>query len=446
MSTNAIRAGAASFAAVAVVTGAVYALDPVAPTLSLGVLYLFAVLPVAALWGLPFAAAVSVISMLTFNYLFLPPRHTFHLAESENWVALAVYLVTAFSVSGLAARARHRAAEAEQQRREASFAADVSTLLLEQPRVELELPEIAVRTADLLGVSHCWIELGPPREPDPDEEGFDLVAGDRGLGRVFLDSARRPDPAVRERVLAVLASLLATAIDREELGRSDAVKTAVLRSVSHDLRSPLTAISTASEVLADVAQPLSAADRDELLAVIRLQVRRLDRLVANLLDLSRLEVGAARPDVELWTADGLVARALEALGPEGERVAVSLPPAPATRVDAAQLERVLVNLLENALSHSSAGAAVEVRAEHEGDELVIRVIDRGPGISPDEQAAIFEPFRQGATGDARGAGLGLAIARGFAELNGGRLWVESELGRGATFALALPAVEVLVGA
>src|SRR5438128_3132208 len=145
-----------SLGAVALVTGAVFALKPVAPVLSLGVLYLFAVLPVAAVWGLWFATAVSLVSMLAFNWLFLAPTHTFQLRDSENWVALAVYLVTAVSVSGLAARARRRAGEAEQQRREAAFAADVSTLLLERPAVESQLAEIAVRAADLLAVSHCW--------------------------------------------------------------------------------------------------------------------------------------------------------------------------------------------------------------------------------------------------------------------------------------------------
>src|SRR5438105_15550017 len=138
-----VRAGFLSLAAVALVTGAIYALKPVAPVLSLGVLYLFAVLPVAALWGLPFATAVSVVSMLAFNWFFLPPRHTFRLADSENWVALAVYLVTAVSVSGLAARARRRAAEAEQRQREGAFAAEISALLSESAEVQPKLREVA---------------------------------------------------------------------------------------------------------------------------------------------------------------------------------------------------------------------------------------------------------------------------------------------------------------
>jgi two-component system, OmpR family, sensor histidine kinase KdpD len=444
MRTPFLAGAAASVAAVAIVTGAVFALRPAAPVLSLGVLYLFAVLPIAAIWGLGFAVAVSVVSMLAFNWLFLPPRHTFHLAESEDWVALAVYLVTAVSVSALAARARRRAAEAEQQRREAAFAADVSGLLLGQPSVEPLLPEIAVRTADLLGVSHCWVELGSDREPETGERAFDLVAGGRQLGRLYVDATGRSD-ALTSRVLAVLSSLLATGIEREELSLSDATKTAVLRSVSHDLRSPLTAIATASEMLADPGELLSVTDRVELLASIREQARRLDRLVANLLDLSRLEAGAASPAPELWSVDELVGRSLEAVGADGDRVIVSLPAeCPTVRADAAQLERVLVNLIENALRYSSP-KPVEVKAAVAGAEVVVSVVDHGPGLTPAERESIFEPFARGHGAGERGSGLGLAIAWGFAELNGGRLWVDSVPGRGATFSLALPAVAIGAG-
>jgi two-component system, OmpR family, sensor histidine kinase KdpD len=443
MRTRLLVGMAASAGAVAVVSVAVYALRPVAPVVSLGVLYLFAVLPIAALFGLRFAVLVSVVSMLTFNWFFLPPRHTFHLAESEDWVALAVYLVTAVSVSALAARARRRAAEAEDQRREAAFAAEVSALLLGQPSVEQQLPAIAVLTADLLGVTHCWIELGPTREPAADEQVRELETAGRHIGGVFFEAARTPDEAVVRRVIGVLGALLATAIEREELSRSDATKTAVLRSVSHDLRSPLTAIGTASEMLSDPQERLSAGDRDELLASIREQARRLDRLVSNLLDLSRLEAGAASPVAELWTVDELVGRALEAIGADGDRVVVSLPEeCPAVRADAAQLERVLVNLIENALRYSSSADSVDVRAVVDGGEVVVSVSDHGPGLERVDREAIFEPFRVGSGAGERGSGLGLAIARGFASLNGGRLWVRFTPGRGATFSLALPAVEI----
>jgi two-component system sensor histidine kinase KdpD len=217
--------------------------------------------------------------------------------------------------------------------------------------------------------------------------------------------------------------------------RSDAVKTAVLRSVSHDLRSPITAIMTASDVLESSGEALSPEERAELHASIRLQIRRLDRSVGNLLDLSRLEAGAALPVRELWTVDGLIARALEAVGPENDRVDVVLPDdSPPIRVDAAQLEHALVNVLENALKFSSVTDRVEMRAETTGDEVLLRITDHGPGIAEDEQALVFEPFH------GSGTGLGLAIAHGFVHQNGGRLRVESAAGRGTTFVLAFPAV------
>ena len=210
MRTRLLLGTAASAGAVALVSVAVYALRPAAPVLSLGVLYLFAVLPIAVFFGLRFAVLVSVVSMLTFNWLFLPPRHTFHLAESEDWVALAVYLVTAVSVSVLADRARRRAAEAEQQRREAAYAAEVAALLLGRPSAEGQLPAIAVLTADLLGVTHCWIELGPPRSPDPDEHARVLEAGDRRIGCRSSSPRARPRRRSSAAVTAVLSALLAT--------------------------------------------------------------------------------------------------------------------------------------------------------------------------------------------------------------------------------------------
>ena len=155
-----MTAAVLSLAAVAVVSVAVWALEPHAPVVSLGVLYLFAVLPVAALWGLPFAIPVSIVSMLAFNWLFLPPTHTFRLADSENWVALAVYLVTAISVSALSDRARRRTEEAEERRREASAADTSSLLLIRHRRPSRATDNIAMFTARHARRQHTvWIEL-----------------------------------------------------------------------------------------------------------------------------------------------------------------------------------------------------------------------------------------------------------------------------------------------
>jgi two-component system sensor histidine kinase KdpD len=434
---------------VAAVTGVIFGLRNVAPVLGLGVLYLLAVLPAAVVWGLAVALPVSVASMLAFNYFFLPPVHTLQLREGENWVALAVYLAVAIVASQLAAGARRRAEDAEQRGREAEFAADVSSLLLEPGFVQDRMGEIGSRAALVLGVERARIEVDSRRRPLGDEVALPLRVGDRHVGQVVLDADASPDPAVVGRVLPALASLLASAVDRERLAlkaveaeslrRSDAVKTTILRTLGHDLRSPLTAISAAGEVLEHDTGELTEAERTELVGSIRHEAARLGRLVANLLDLSRLQAGAATPRPELWTLDGLVARALGALGTDSVRINVSLPPeSPALRVDPTQIERALVNLLENALESSSPSDPVDLECEAAADEVVLRVIDRGPGLDARDAERIFEPFERGTGETKQGTGLGLAIARGFVEANGGRVWAEARPGRGAVLALALP--------
>jgi K+-sensing histidine kinase KdpD len=346
----------ASAGAVVVVTAAIAELKPYVPVLSLGVLYVFAVLPVAVFWGIWLAVLVSVASMLAFNWFFLPPTHTFQLSDGANWLALAVYLVTAIVVSALAASARRRAELAELREREA-------------------------------------------------------------------------------------AALAGEVLEAEALRRSDAIKTAVLHAVSHDLRSPLTAIVAASSVLANPELVLADADRVELISTIRSEAERLDRIVGNLLDLSRLDGGVAAPHPELWPPEELVGRAVEELGSEAERVTADIDAdAPPIRVDAVQIERVLVNLLDNALKFSPPGTPVQVRAEERDGELLIHVIDQGPGVAAGEREAVFEPFRRGDGVATRGAGLGLAIARGFSEANGARVWAEDDPW-GGHFVLALPAAE-----
>ena len=431
--------------AVALVTASIYALDSFAPVLSLGVLYLFAVLPVAVLFGLAWAIPVSVASMLAFNWFFLPPTHTLRLTDGENWIALAVYLVTAVVVSALTMRSRAREEEAHERALEASLLAGVAGALLESENVQNELRGISDRVAEALGVPRTRIELDSVRRPESGEAVLDLRAGNRDVGRLFMES--EPDPELARRLSASLASLLAVAIDRERLGRraveaetlrrSDAIKTAILRAVSHDLRSPLTAIRAATDGLESSDLELSEEDRASLLSTIDTETRRLDRLVANLLDLSRLELGAAEPKPELWTVETLVGQALGELGARAERVAVSLPASlEPIKVDGAQIEHVLVNLIDNALTFSP-GAPVELTGEQLNGEVVVRVVDHGPGLDEGELQRIFEPFEQGRV-PSRGSGLGLAIAQGFAQANGARL--EAEPGRqgGASFVLALP--------
>jgi two-component system sensor histidine kinase KdpD len=235
---------------------------------------------------------------------------------------------------------------------------------------------------------------------------------------------------------------MASRAETEALRRSDALKTTLLRAMSHDLRSPLTAIMTSASALAEAELLLDDADRRELSETILEEAMRLDRLVSNLLDLSRLDAGAISTELDVCPIDVLLARAMNAVQAR-RRIDLSLPEEPVlVHADPHQIERVLVNLIENALHHSPLTEPVYVRVRRTRSEAFVRVIDHGPGIAPDELEQIFEPFQRGSrTGGVRGAGLGLAIARGFADANGGRVWAESLDGQGAAFVLALPLAE-----
>ena len=434
--------------AVAVVTAVILLLKPIAPVISLGVLYVFAVLAIAVVFGLAYSVLVSVASMLAFNWFCLPPVGSFTLQDSRNWLVLAVYLTVAVTVSTQATRSRGRAAEAEQRERETAVLAELATALLQGGKIADQIDEIGRRVALVLDADAARIELGPPRPAGTHESPLPLAAGSRAVGTVYLPDQANPSLRVRKRFLPALASLLAVAVDRETLAaqalqaetlrQSDAAKTAVLRAASHDFRTPLTSIHAAVEALEAGSIELSETDRQQLMTTIRVETERLIRLVSNLLDLSRIQAEAAAPMQELWTPDALVTQAIAALGGDAgdriqDQVATTLPP---VRVDPTHAQRVLVNLIENALRHSPADEPVSIRATNTRREVIIRVIDRGPGIPADQLEEIFEPFHAGTNGG--GAGLGLAIARGFAEANGGRVWAESQPGQGATFAFALP--------
>ena len=379
------------------------ALKPIAPVISLGALYIVVVLAAAVLWGLHYAVGVSVVSLLVFNWFFLPPVHTFALEDGSNWTALLVYLVTAVVTSELAARMRRRAAEAERRERDAALLADFAARLLERG----DLTELVGRVES--STEPAGIRL--------DQAVASLVA--------IADERER---------------LELEALEAETLRRTDRVKTAVIQSVSHDLRTPLATIETALDGLQSETISLDDAQRAELLESVRHELQRLERYVENVLDLSRLQAGAATPAQAIWTADALAEQALDELSEEG-RVRVEMPAdLPPIRTDAAQIQRALVNVLENALKFSPSHTTVVLRAERQGDDLILRVDDQGPGVARDEATAIFEPFHHGRGNG--GSGLGLAIARGFVAANGGRIWVEARASGGASFVLALPVADL----
>jgi two-component system sensor histidine kinase KdpD len=225
-------------------------------------------------------------------------------------------------------------------------------------------------------------------------------------------------------------------VETTALRKSDAVQKALLRSVSHDLRSPLTAITTAVRGMR--SETLSEAARLELTAVAEAETARLSRLVENLLDLSRLQAGNVEPRGEWCSVDEIARAAVASLSAPAAGFEIELgDDLPSLRVDAAQLERALANVLENCARYAGE-APVTVRAQSAGQWLVLRVSDRGPGIRRDELESVFEPFHRSDEHPHGGSGLGLAIARGFVEANGGWLRAESRRGEGTTFVFRLP--------
>lgn len=345
--------------------------------------------------------------------------------------------------------------EALERRREASLVLEMARLLLGGRSLAEVLPTVAARMAQALELQSASIAMETV-EPDARSVAFPLREGDRRLGTVVVaaDSSARSLYRLQERVVPALEALLSAALERESLQggvvetaalrQADVVKTALLRAVSHDLRSPLTAISAAAEAIA--LPGVSAREREELAAAILGETRRLSRLVDNLLDLSKLEAGAAEPRREWLSIEEIIGMALEDAGSQPEEFHLTIDrDLPLVQADATQLERAFVNVLENARRHSG-GHAVSVRARAvrtlagEADRLIVRVVDRGPGIPPAQLERVFEPFYRAGTarGGRRGSGLGLAIARGFLEANGGSLHVESLPGQGATFVFELP--------
>jgi two-component system sensor histidine kinase KdpD len=435
--------------AVALCTLALYPLKQIAPVVSLGVVYLLGVLVVSVIWGAWLGVATAVVSAAAFNFFHLPPVGHFTIRSSSNWVALVAFTVAAALASSVAEVTRARTRDAEARRREADLAAEMARLLLRGNNLAEALPTAAARLAHALELSSAAIEMEAV-EGDERSVAFPLREGTRRLGTLLVgaDTSEVSLRRLQERVVPALEALLSAALEREELlggvvetaalRRADVVKTALLRAVSHDLRSPLTAISAAGEAVGSPS--LSPQERQEMAAVIQEETRRLSRLVDNLLDLSRLQAGAAEPRRDWTSVEEVIRAALGELAARPEEFSLSIDrDLPLVSADPVQLERAFVNVLENARRHSG-GHPVSVRARAVRERVIVRIVDRGPGIPPAQLERVFEPFYRAGTpgGEHRGSGLGLAIARGFIEANVGTLHVESLPGQGATFVFELP--------
>lgn len=448
--------------AVTVATGLVAALDTVAVSSGLGVIYLLAVLFVAIRQGQVPALLCGVLSMLALNFFFIEPRHHLAISESQNVVALGVFAVAAVVVGRLAAASRGRADEAERRarvaaarEREAALLAAAAEAVLTGERLEAQLNRLQRSVAESAGASAVRVVLNPVPSPQPGETAVRLGARRRSGWLYVTDDAAWGREAL-ERVGGTLGRLIDVALEREAAlesaaeteaaRRADVARTAVLHAISHDLRSPLTAIATAAGGLRD--PELDDADQAELVAVVEDETGRLSRLVDDLLDLSRIEAGAADPRADWCDLREAVSRAAEAVRARRSReVAVSLPAdLPLVRADPAQVERVFANLIENAARFSPSGQPVRVTGGRGGGSVTVRVIDRGPGIPPSRRARVFEPFYRGDGPAGGGAGLGLAIARGFVEANGGRITLQTGTPGETAFAVSFPLVTQPVAA
>ncbi|MGW7489577.1 ATP-binding protein [Streptomyces sp. NPDC054786] len=423
-------------------------------------LFLFLTVVAALLGGQLPALASAAVGSLLLNFYFTPPTHTLTVNDPKNIVAIVIFFAVAVSVASvvdLAARRTHQAARLRAESEILSFLAGSvlrgeTTLdaLLERVRETFGMETVALleRAGDVDPWTCAGRAGGDHGTPlmRPEDADVDMPVGDH----MALALTGRVLPAEDRRVLAAFAAQAAVVLDRQrlvgeaerarELAEGNRIRTALLAAVSHDLRTPLASIKASVTSLRSDDVAWSEEDEAELLAGIEAGADRLDHLVGNLLDMSRLQTGTVTPLIREIDLDEVVPMALGGV-PEGS-VTLDIPEElPIVAVDPGLLERSVANLVENAVKYSPDGAVVLVSASALGDRVELRIADRGPGVPDSAKDRIFEPFqRYGDAPRGAGVGLGLAVARGFAEAMGGTLAAEDTPGGGMTMVLTLRAV------
>jgi two-component system sensor histidine kinase KdpD len=418
-------------------------------------LFLTLTVGVALVGGLLPALVAAVAGGLLSNFWFTPPIRTWTITEPQNALAIAILIAVAVAVSAVVDLSARRAVLATRARAEADVlttlagsvlrGGDAVPSMLEQLRETLNLVGVALLQRD--GTARGWMLVGSAGTDVPDEPEHasasvpvqdDLIFALRG----------RPLTAEDLRVVTAVGLQAEALLERDRL-RAEArlaraerertsMRTALLAAVSHDLRTPLAGIKAGVTALTSSGASISDEDERALLDDVGQCTDRLQALIDNLLDMSRLDAGAVSPVRELIALDEVVPRAVEAL-PIGA-VIIDVPEnLPLVRADAGLLERALANVVENALRYSPPGEKVYVVADRLRDAVVVRVVDRGPGVPDDRKPDMFTAFqRLGDAPSGHGVGLGLAVARGFVEANGGTLEAENTPGGGLTMVLTLP--------
>ena len=484
--------GSLSMVGVALLIGLALQRADLGPS-NVGLVFLTAVLTVAVVYGLWPALLAVLVSVLAYNFFFLPPLYTFTIADPANAVALFFFGLVAFVASNLAARmraqavvTRDRAAMTENLYLFSRKIAGVYTLddllwatsfqiaQMLKVRVVILLPEggtVSVRAgyppedtldqADMAAAKWVWEHATPAGRgadtlPGAKRLFLPIRTGRGTVGVIGLDSDK-PGPLLspdQRRLFDALADQAALAIERinlaEDIDRTrlaaetERLRAALLTSISHDLRTPLSSILGSASSLRSHRGSLTTADQDELLGTIQEEAERLNRFIANLLDMTRLESGAIEPRLELVDLSDVLGSALRRAGKVLAHHAVEVDLAsdlPPLKLDPVLFEQVLFNLLDNAAKYAPAGSKVQVQAQREDNRVELSVSDEGDGIPPDDLERIFDKFYRVRAEDRKraGTGLGLPICRGFVEAMGGTITASNRQGgRGALFTIILP--------
>ncbi len=483
-----------------ITTTVAWLLQPIAGLENVDLVFLTAIIAIAVRYGLWPSLFASVASMLAYNFFFIPPLYTFAVAEPTNLAALFFFLVVAMITSHLAARARAEAIAASGRARvtEALYGfsrritgiattEELARVAVEQIATTLDLDvmlllpderrrlETAAATPgvwpvepiDLEAVQLAWPEEIAGRHRDVLRLGqrlfLPLVAGGRLVGIVAIaapggeEAGPRQAPMLsgeEQRLLSALTGQAAVALERLRLGRerdearlateAERLRSALLSSLSHDLKTPLASITGAITALRAYPDLYDTAARDELAGTIQDEAERLARFVANLLDMTRLQSGAITLDRQPVDAGDIIGSALRRTASvlAGHKVAVALAPdLPMLRLDAILFEQVLVNLLDNAAKFTPPGSTITIEGWREARGVVLTVMDEGPGLPPEDLERVFETFYRARQGDCRpaGTGLGLAICRGFVGALGGTITAANRTDRpGAAFSMVFP--------
>ncbi|HVU74742.1 MAG TPA: ATP-binding protein [Mycobacteriales bacterium] len=423
-------------------------------------LYLLAVVAVAVVGGLIPAVVTAVVAALLVNYYFADPLHQLSIARGQDVLAFVTFIAVALVVSLAIGEAAHRTRQARAAQVEAETLTALATSIVRGDRVldavvERVRESFAVAAVSLLAATgavpaRIWEAVattGPDAPRAPGDGDADVqVAED-----LLLVVRGRPLTADEQRSLARFATHIAVAVEQERLAaaadaaeqvaEADRLRTALLAAVSHDLRTPLAVAKTAATTLRADDVRLADDVQDELLVTVDESLDRLTRLVDDLLDASRLEAGVVPITAHAVGLEDVIPRALDGVA-AGRPVVIDVPDdLPPVLADAGLLERVLANLVQNALRHSPEGVPPTISARRTDRAVEIRVIDHGPGVAEGDREALFTAFQH--RGDRRGpdgtgVGLGLAVARGFVTSMGGRIEPEETADGGLTMLVALP--------